>query len=137
METNYLKTIKQYLKQTSLYPFFRWVKFVFVERRSQLSPSASISKRLFIKNMGQQNNIDIFVETGTYLGDTIKALKNVFKTIYSVELDNKLAKRASKIFKKYDHIHIIQGDSEKILFNLLPQINQPTLFWLDAHCLVE
>ena len=44
-----------------------------------------------------------------------------------------MVKLAQKRFQKYPHIHIIQGDSGEQLTNILPNINQETIFWLDGH----
>lgn len=75
----------------------------------------------------------IFVETGTYLGDMVNAVKHLFEEVYSIELDPDLATRARRRFRKDRHVHIIQGDSSKVLFDLLPNISAPKLIWLDAH----
>ncbi len=127
---NFVKTL---IKKTSLYQILLYLKFLVVERNNPLSPSANASKRIFIRNIAKKTYISVFIETGTYLGDTINAVKDLFDEIYSIELDTKLADRAKKIFKKYSKIHIIEGDSGKILPKLLEKINKPALFWLDAH----
>lgn len=78
-------------------------------------------------------NIDILVETGTYLGDMIWAQQNNFEHIYSIELDRDLALAAQKRFKKNKKISIFQGNSGKILSKLVPTISQNAIFWIDAH----
>ncbi len=87
-----------------------------------------------IKKYALWYHIDVFLETGTYAGDTVNAAKGLFEEIYSIELDSKLYLRAKRRFKKYKKIKIIQGDSAKVLPQLLKEISRPTLFWLDAHC---
>lgn len=76
---------------------------------------------------------DIFIETGTYLGQTVDKLENNFKEVYSVELDKKLYKNAKKIFSGNKRVKILQGDSAVVLNKIVKNINSPTLFWLDAH----
>jgi len=129
------KQIKQFIKKTPLYPII--LKFQFIYSRKflppEMSPSASYNKRLFILKMAKENKTPVFIETRTYLGDTVSALRYSFREIYSIELDEKLAQRAKNIFKNYKHIHILQGDSAKILPAILENIKKPTLFWLDAH----
>jgi hypothetical protein len=127
------KHIKQFIKKTSLYPIILQFKFIYLRKFLPESPSASHNKRLFILQIAKENKIPVFVVTGTYLGDTVSALRYSFQEIYSVGLDEKLAQRAKNIFKKYKHIHILQGDSAKILPKILENIKKPTLFWLDAH----
>ena len=63
----------------------------------------------------------------------ILGTKYFFNQIYSIELDKDLYLKAKKLFRKYDNIHILQGDSSKVLPKLLDQIKKPCLFWLDAH----
>ena len=53
-----------------------------------------------MKQYAEEYNTDVFVETGTYLGDMINAVENNFKSIYSVELSEELYKRAKELFKK-------------------------------------
>ena len=78
-------------------------------------------------------SIDILVETGTYLCGMINAVKGFFSEIYSIEPDNSLFIKAKKRFINIKNIHIIQGDSSKVLPELLALIDYPCLFWLDAH----
>ena len=78
-------------------------------------------------------SINIFIETGTYLGKTVEAVKNKFKEIYSIELNKELYLKAKQKFIKYKHINIILGDSSIKLPKILSNIDSPCLFWLDAH----
>ena len=43
-----------------------------------------------------------------------------------------LAQRAAKKFSRWPHIHILEGDSQKKIPEILNRCNQPALFWLDA-----
>jgi len=75
----------------------------------------------------------ILVETGTYLGDMVEAQKNVFSTIYSIELSSRLYKQAGKRFKGDGRIRLLQGDSGKRLNEIVSELKEPALFWLDGH----
>ena len=90
-------------------------------------------KQKIIKNYAKKYGLQILIETGTYLGTTVNATKNVFSKVYSIELDRKLYERAKNKFKKFKSIQIIRGDSSIILPQLLKKIDKPCLFWLDAH----
>lgn len=68
-----------------------------------------------------------FVETGTDKGATIELVREKFKEIYSIDIHKKRYERAKEKFKTCPHIHLIHGDSGK----LLPQ--EADLYWLDAH----
>jgi hypothetical protein len=78
---------------------------------------------------------DIFVETGTYLGDTVKlALEHGFKKIHSIELNKKLYDDAVEMFKNEPTVKIWLGDSTEILPIIIDEIgNNRATFWLDAH----
>jgi len=78
-------------------------------------------------------SINIFIETGTYLGNTVNAVKKKFKEIYSIELNKVLYLKAKQRFIKYKHINVILGDSSEKLPEILSKIDGPFLFWLDAH----
>ena len=60
-------------------------------------------------------------------------IKDNFEHIVSIELDKELYENAAKFFRKDKHIEIIQGDSSKVLPEILKNINQRCLFWLDGH----
>lgn len=76
----------------------------------------------------------IFVETGTYWGDGVQqALDAGFKTIYSIELGDELYDRCVERFKDRPNVHLLHGESYLVLEDLLPLLNEPITFWLDAH----
>lgn len=79
-------------------------------------------------------NGDIFVETGTYEGETVRlALKSGFNKIYSCELNDELFSKCRNMFKDNPNITILQGDSIDCLKDILSRIEGPATFWLDAH----
>jgi hypothetical protein len=90
-------------------------------------------KHEVIKDYATKFGARLFVETGTYKGDTLFSLQNYFDKLYSIELDQKLYEKAKERFADSRKIEIIQGDSSKILPVLLSEINEKTIFWLDAH----
>ena len=74
-----------------------------------------------------------FVETGTYQGGMIEALRPHFKEIYSIELDDDLYHLNNKKFLDDKSVHLYHGDSAKEIRKILKLITKPALFWLDAH----
>jgi hypothetical protein len=90
-------------------------------------------KSLALTHYALSYGLNTFVETGTYLGDTIWSLKDLFEQIYSVELSEELYRRAKKRFSGYSNIHLLQGDSSEKLFDVVRQLRTPALFWLDGH----
>ena len=105
----------------------RWVK------KGRVKSPPQPYRRKIIKLYAKRFSINIFIETGTYLGDTVKAVKKNFKEIYSIELNKMLYLTAKQKFVKYKHINIILGDSSKKLPEILSKLDGPCLFWLDAH----
>lgn len=96
-------------------------------------PPPHMVKQLTVKTYAAQFGIDIFVETGTYLGEMIGAVKYNFKKIYSIELGHELYENARKKFSKHKHILIVNGDSAEVLPEILMDMKEPCLFWLDGH----
>ena len=102
-------------------------------KMSKIQPPPERIKHEVVKTYAKNFLISIFVETGTYEGEMVNAIRKIFETIYSIELDYELYNSAKEKFSKYNQISIIQGDSSKILPLILSKIDQPCLFWLDAH----
>ena len=73
------------------------------------------------------------VETGTFLGHMVDATKKYYSKIISIELGEDLATDARKRFSKYGYIDILQGDSSRLLPDILRNLSGKTIFWLDAH----
>ena len=85
-------------------------------------------------NLLKENMNDVFVETGTLSGDSVAlAIKCGFKEIYSIELDEQYYNNARDMFNQYDFVHIINGSSDKVLYDVIKNINESITFWLDAH----
>ncbi|MCK4286635.1 MAG: hypothetical protein KAX18_10560, partial [Candidatus Lokiarchaeota archaeon] len=85
-------------------------------------------KHKIIKMYAKNYSINIFIETGTYLGRTVKAVKKSFEEIYSIELNKALYLKAKQKFIKYEHINVIMGDSSEKLPKILSKIDNPCLF---------
>jgi hypothetical protein len=62
----------------------------------------------------------------------VAAMRQRFDQIYSIEFDHPLAERAAKKFARWPHIHILEGDSQKKIPEILAKLSRPALFWLDA-----
>lgn len=61
------------------------------------------------------------------------AMKDVFQSIISIELSYNLYLETKKRFTRLSHVNIIHGDSSKVLPSILAHLEEPCLFWLDAH----
>ena len=96
-------------------------------------PPPHIVKQWTVKHYGEGFSLRTFIETGTYLGEMVQAVKASFKTVLSIELEPLLYERAKTLFAQDDHVTIHYGDSGVILADLLASIKHPCLFWLDGH----
>ena len=77
---------------------------------------------------------DTFIETGTYLGDTVELADLFgFKYIHSIEIDKSLYELCADRFKDKEHIKIWHGDSIDVLQNIMNEVKGQATFWLDAH----
>jgi hypothetical protein len=74
-----------------------------------------------------------FVETGTHLGDTLAYIAQRVVHATSIELDEAYYRAAKQRFVRYPNITLLQGDSAKLLPELVRQLRTPALFWLDGH----
>jgi hypothetical protein len=81
----------------------------------------------------QQNDIKVFVETGTFFGDTIDFLKDHFSKLYTIELQEDLYLKAKERFEGNNNVEVIFGDSSTVLKELVLKLKGKTLFWLDGH----
>lgn len=96
-------------------------------------PLSPAYKQNNIREYAQYYNADIFIETGTYLGDTTASLENYFRRLFTIELSKELYDKAINRFKGSDKVQCFNGDSKIILNSILDNIDGIPLFWLDAH----
>lgn len=124
-------------RQTTLYSFLRsyrqknqyqqWLRY------GKPIPPPHLVKQDVIKEFARKFDIHVFIETGTYMGDMVYAVRNTFEEIHTIELDRELHCYAKRRVSRYKHISVYQGDSGLVLGDLLTKVNQPCLFWLDGH----
>lgn len=103
------------------------------ESQGRPLPPPHIVKQQAIEAYRQRYSLTNFVETGTYLGDMVEAMRERFSLLYSIELSKKLHRRVLRRFKNYDHIHLLQGDSADRLKEIVAKLSSPAVFWLDGH----
>jgi predicted O-methyltransferase YrrM len=100
--------------------------------RGQPVRSPHLLKQRAVREYARRYGLRTMIETGTYYGEMVAAVRDDFDCIYSIEFDPELARRASRRFASDSRIHIVEGDSQKVLPELLKSISEPALFWLDA-----
>jgi len=100
--------------------------------RGRPSRSPHLLKQKVVREYGEKCGLKTLVETGTYYGEMVAAMKNCFDRIYSIEYVPALAERASRKFARDKHIRILCGDSRMVMPEVLALLAGPALFWLDA-----
>jgi len=100
--------------------------------KKSIDPPRLVKEKI-IRFYKKKYKINTLIETGTYEGEMIFALREDFEKIISIELDKTLVIEAKKRFSKDKNIKIIMGDSGDKLKSILKSISCPCLFWLDAH----
>ena len=94
--------------------------------------SPHLLKQRAVREYARRYGLRTLIETGTYYGEMIAAVKGGFERVFSMEYDPELAQRAARRFAGDPRVRILEGDSAKVLPELLKTISQPALFWLDA-----
>jgi hypothetical protein len=74
-----------------------------------------------------------YIETGCYLGNGVKEVRDHYKKTFSIELSIKWYEYNVEQFKDDQRVIICHGDSKKLLPNLLNLIQEPVTIYLDAH----
>ena len=128
-----IQLFKDTIRGTFIHLIWMEVSFRIWEKKGRPIPPPHTVKAKIVKEYARQFSLDILIETGTYTGNMVSLMKGVFGQIFSIELDDNLCHKAKERFTKYSHIQIIQGDSSQVLPKILSSIDQPCLFWLDAH----
>jgi hypothetical protein len=75
-----------------------------------------------------------FVETGTYHAVTTEWAAARFERVVTVELAPELHARAVERLRPHrSRVEARHGDSRTVLREIVPTLDGPALFWLDAH----
>lgn len=96
-------------------------------------PVPHLIKQRIIERYRQQSGAKVLIETGTAFGAMVRAQLGKFERIHSVELSEVLWRKAVARFKDHGHVSIHQGDSGKVLADLVPKLDATALFFLDGH----
>lgn len=90
-------------------------------------------KRAELKQWQAMTGYQLFVETGTFLGETTLAMSGIFERCWTVEIDKALYEQALHRFEGRANITALHGDSESLIVKILSEIDAPAVFWLDGH----
>jgi hypothetical protein len=97
------------------------------------APDNHIHKRKRILTLAKCHSCSSFIETGTFYGQMVNAVKNHFDKALSVELFEPLYYLNKAAFTNAPHIFLYHGDSALELTNMIKVASGRILFWLDGH----
>jgi len=86
-----------------------------------------------VEELQRQFDLSYFVETGTGGGDTSEIAASRFDKIFTCEIDSELVDVATRLLSSYSNVRIYNKPSVTFLREVKPELDKPTLYWLDAH----
>jgi hypothetical protein len=131
-----LKAFRKFLRRTPFYGLYKaaghYPDYWYWKLRGEPLRSPHLLKQRAVREYADRYGLRVLVETGTYYGEMVAAMRQRFDEIYSIEYDHALAVRAAQKFARWNHIHILEGDSQQKIPEILATLIRPALFWLDA-----
>ena len=96
-------------------------------------PSPDVIKHQILINNNLKDSL--WIETGTYYGETTKLLSKISKKTISIEADKNLFETSNKILKNFKNVEILNGRCENLLDKVISKnLNYKNIcFYLDAH----
>jgi len=129
--------MKGVMKQTPLYHLWCARREALVTRSWELAgrplPPPDVLKQRNVRRAAKANGLRILVETGTFSGQMVEAMRKHFDHIYSIELSREYHEAAKKRFAAFPHIELLLGDSGVVLQSVVEGLERPALFWFDGH----
>src|ERR1051326_595822 len=118
-----MKAFRKFLQRTPFYGVYKalghYPDYWYWKLRGEPIRSPHLLKQRTVLEYARRYSLRVLVETGTYYGEMVAAMKNHFAEIYSAEFDPALAMRAAKKFSRRPGIHILEGGSRQKVPELL------------------
>ena len=114
-------------------PYTEKIEFISWWHRDFESPAPHYVK---MRVLDSAVNVDVWIETGTFMGRTTDFLRQNSSLVVSIEPDEELAANATQLFKRYPNVRIVKGLSEDELERILSELRFKgghIAFWLDGH----
>ncbi len=131
-----LRAFRRLLQRTPVYGAYKalghYPDYWYWILRGRPSRSPHLLKQKVVREYGENFGLNTLVETGTYYGEMVAAMKSRFDRVYSIECVPALAERAMRKFARDEHVRIFCGDSRVVMPEVLALLKGPALFWLDA-----
>jgi hypothetical protein len=131
-----VKSFRKFLRRMPFYSAYKslshYPDYWYWKLRPHPVRSPHLLKQRTVLEYAGKFGLRVLVETGTYYGEMVAAVKDRFDRIYSIECVPELARQAARRFDLDPRIRILEGDSALVLPELLESLAEPALFWLDA-----
>lgn len=135
------RTLREAINNSALYPVVQrgveWVRNEQALRAWALDgaagPPPHLLKQGVLREYASAHGLRTLVETGTYLGSMVHAMRPFFDRVITIEVDEALAARARRRFAGDPGVTVLQGDSGELMPGVVQELNSPALFWLDGH----
>lgn len=135
------RTLRDAINNSPLYPAVQrgveWVRHEQALRAWALDgaagPPPHLLKQGVLREYASKYRLRTLVETGTYLGSMVHAMRPFFDRIITIEVDDALAARARRRFQGDPRVTVLHGDSAALIAQVVPDLGGPALFWLDGH----
>lgn len=95
-------------------------------------PSIDAARALAVR---AERDLRIFVETGIWHGGTTRWAADHFERVFACDLDGQWVSHAMNRLRQRQNLQVEQADSRPFLLNLLTNLREPALIYLDAHCI--
>ncbi len=102
-------------------------------RQGWQTPPPYFVRRAMILAEAKRIHAELFIETGTFLGDTVWQFRHDFAQIVTIEVEPRLAQLARERFRRLSHVRVIEGDSAHEMTDLCSQAKKPCVIFLDGH----
>jgi hypothetical protein len=101
--------------------------------RGSPAPPPHIVKQRILLQYQKRRRFRTFVETGTYTGEMVAAMRPYFDRVISIEMAPPIYERTKRRFTGDSGVQLLLGDSGVLLPQVLAALDHPALFWLDGH----
>lgn len=82
----------------------------------------------------EEFDLKVVIETGTYHGDTTKALADIFPEVHTIELSEDYQRIAKRNVGENENVYFHLGSSPAVMEEMIPRGWDPgLLIFLDAH----
>lgn len=86
-----------------------------------------------VKFLKDKFKIKTFLETGTNEAKTTIIMSKIFDCVHTIEFNEDYFENCKEKLKNYQNVFIHKGSSEKVMDEILKEIEGPIMFFLDAH----